>query len=357
MIRTLDETFKTQFNMLIKHPLQSWEWGEFRRNTGIQVSRFGQFKDDQLISAFQLSLHKIPYLPLNIGYIPKSKLPNEEMIDFLTQFGKNHNCIFIKLEPDAIAEDTKILRYEDTKRKLETNSQYLNILISQYPALKISKNPMFTKYTFYIDLTKSEEELMNSFSQKTRYNIRVAQKHGVTIQEENTAEAFNRYLQLTKETTARQKFYAHDENYHQLMWQHFSHQPTTYNLQLTTHLLTARYQGKILVTWVLFLFNNILYYPYGASSHEYKNVMASTLMMWEAIRWGKNHGAKTFDLWGTPGPDPAPSDPYFGFHRFKLGFGPRLVEFIGSYDLVISPMLYTLFNFINSLRWLILKSN
>ena len=139
------------------------------------------------------------------------------------------------------------------------------------------------------------------------------------------------------------------------MWQHFSHQPTTHNPQLTTHLLTARYQGKILATWILFLFNHVLYYPYGASTQTHKEVMASNLMMWEAIRWGKAHGARLFDLWGTPGPDPKTSDPYFGFHRFKLGYGPKLVEFVGSYDLILKKPHYLLFTMADKLRWILLR--
>jgi lipid II:glycine glycyltransferase (peptidoglycan interpeptide bridge formation enzyme) len=192
-------------------------------------------------------------------------------------------------------------------------------------------------------------------SSKTRYNIRVAQKHGVTIQEENTEEAFARYLKLTQETTTRQGFYAHSLNYHRLMWRHLYSQLTTHNSQPIAHLLTARYQGKILVTWIIFLFNNVLYYPYGASSSEHKEVMASNLMMWEAIKWGKQNGARLFDLWGTPGPDPKPTDPYYGFHRFKTGYGPKLVEFVGSYDLVLKQPHYQFFTLTDKFRWFLFK--
>lgn len=343
MFKLLEDSFHTRFNQLATHPLQSWEWGEFRKKTGARVFRFGKFNGEQLISGFQLTLHQLPFLPLYIGYIPKGPLPDAETIDFLTQFGKEHKCIFIKFEPNVL-NDSRFKIYD--------------------LRLKLSPKPIFTKYSFLIDLIQTEDELLKNMSPKTRYNIRVAQKHDVTVQEENTDEAFNRYLTLTAETTKRQGFYAHDENYHRLMWYYLNQpfdptqgkQPTTDNLQPIAHLITARYQGKILVTWILFLFHNTLYYPYGASSSEHKEVMASNLMMWEAMRWGKQQGAKTFDLWGTPGPDPKPTDPYFGFHRFKLGYGPKLVEFIGSYDLILNPFLYQLFQFANFLRWKLLKN-
>lgn len=344
MIRELTDTEKNIYNDLVRHPLQSWEWGEFRRKTGIEVVRFGTFAGETLISAFQMTLHKLPLLPYVIGYIPKGPLLDNETLKFLQEFGKKKQCVFIKFEPNVI---------KDVKFKI------------QDLRLTPSTRPLFTKYTFYVDLRKSEEELLQNMSNKTRYNIKLAQKHGVTVQEDNTAEAFNRYLELTKETTKRQGFYAHNESYHRLMWKHLHPQPTTHlpkadqpragNPQPIAHLLTARYHGKTLVAWIVFLFNNILYYPYGASSNEHKNVMASTLMMWETMRFGKRMEAQTFDLWGTPGPDPQPTDSYYGFHRFKLGFGPELIEFVGSFDLVIYPLIYSIFNLTNQIRWGVLR--
>ena len=83
--------------------------------------------------------------------------------------------------------------------------------------------------------------------------------------------------------------------------------------------------------------------------------MASNLMMWEAIRFGKKNGAKMFDMWGALGPNPNPKDPWYGFHRFKEGYGAKLTESIGTYDLVINPYLYPLYNLADRLRWVFLK--
>jgi lipid II:glycine glycyltransferase (peptidoglycan interpeptide bridge formation enzyme) len=324
---------KARFNALATHPLQSWQWGDFRVKTGIKVLRLGEFEKEKLVSSAQLSLHPIPKLPFTIGYLPKGPLPSLELVQSLRSIGHENNCIFIKFEPNVIA---------------------LPAITSQLTALSLvpSYRPLFTKYTFHLDLTQSEEMLLKNMHPKTRYNIKVAQKHGVIVSEENSQEAFSKYLELTLETTQRQKFYAHDASYHRLMWETLG--PSAGNDQIA-HLFTARYQGKILVTWILFLFNDVLYYPYGASSSECREAMASTAMMWETIRWGKKQNAKLFDLWGTPGPDPKPNDPYFGFHRFKLGFGPKLVEFVGSYDLPLKAPYYTLFKYADLTRWQLLK--
>ena len=78
-------------------------------------------------------------------------------------------------------------------------------------------------------------------------------------------------------------------------------------------------------------------------------------MMWEAIRFGKNQGAKMFDMWGALGPNPNTHDSWYGFHRFKEGYGAKLVEFTGTYDLVLNPPLYPIYNLADKLRWTYLK--
>lgn len=328
LIREVLESEKEQYNQVVNHPLQSWEWGEFREKTGVEVIRLGCFEEKKLLSAFQLTIHSTPYTPYTLGYFPKGGLPDKPMIDSLKKIAKEQNCLFIKLEPNV-----------------SPHSQTHEFLIETgcRPG-----RPLFTRYTFQIDLTRSEEELLAQMKEKTRYNVRLAQKSGVSVQEDNSPEAFATYLGLTHETTKRQGFYAHNEQYHQLMWEVL--RPAG-----MAHLLTATYQGKILVTWILFLFNGVLYYPYGASSEENREVMASNLMMWEVIKWGKSHGAKIFDLWGALGPNPNPKDPWYGFHRFKEGYGGSLVEFLGTYDLVFNPLLYPVYNLADNLRWKFLK--
>lgn len=310
------------------HPLQSFEWGEFREKTGIKVIRGDRF---------QLTIHKIPHTPWNIGYLPKSLLPTKEMINELIKIGKQEKCIFIQLEPG-------VRKMEDGKWKMEELG------------LRPSFHPLFTKYTFILDLTKSEEELLAAMHPKTRYNIKVAQKHGVQIVEDNSNEAFETYLQLTKETTKRQKFYAHSEKYHRLMWETLRcAQGKLSKDKLSAHLLLATYKNKTLAAWILFVLKDILYYPYGASSNEYRETMASNLTMWEAIKFGKKLGLKKFDMWGALGPNPDKNDPWYGFHRFKEGYGGDLVEFIGSYDLVINPFLYQLYKIADKVRWSLLR--
>jgi lipid II:glycine glycyltransferase (peptidoglycan interpeptide bridge formation enzyme) len=177
----------------------------------------------------------------------------------------------------------------------------------------------------------------------------------VKVREDGSEKAFERYWELTYETTTRQGFFAHSASYHKRMWESLKRTTTSTRDGLTAHLLTATYDGKILVTWIVFVFHDTLYYPYGASSGEHREVMASTAMMWETIRWGKKMGLKKFDMWGSLGENADPKDSWFGFHRFKQGFGPELVEFVGSYDLVIHPMIYQLYRLADKARWFMLR--
>ena len=179
---------------------------------------------------------------------------------------------------------------------------------------------------------------------KTRYNIRVAQKHGVVIREDSSEKAFNAYLALSEETTKRQGFYAHNRRYHTTMWQLLKERNMA-------KLFTATFEGAIVTAWIIFLWNDTIYYPYGTSSRTNRDIMAPNLMLWEIARWAKREGFRQFDLWGAMGPNPDTSDPWYGFHRFKEGYKPQLVEFAGSFDLIVNPLLYGLYTAADTMRW------
>ncbi|KKU45828.1 MAG: FemAB family protein, partial [Microgenomates group bacterium GW2011_GWA2_46_7] len=249
----------------VQHPLQSFEWGEFRKLTGVKVVREG---------GIQVTIHKIPWTPWNIGYAPKTEMIDERMRETLEKIARENNCICIKLEP----------RVEGTWSPSE------GFVVGR---------PLFTKYNFVLNVSPSETELLSSCKPKTRYNIRVAEKHGVKVEIDNSEEAFAKYLELTEETTKRQRFYAHGRKYHQKMWQ-------VLHKADIAQLLVARYQGEIITTWVLFKYGDTLYYPYGASTRAHREVMANNLVMWEAIRLAKKWGLKYLDMWGALGPDADP---------------------------------------------------
>jgi lipid II:glycine glycyltransferase (peptidoglycan interpeptide bridge formation enzyme) len=250
------------------------------------------------------------------------------MLGALREHSARFNAIGIQLEPDVQRITYEHLGHPD--------------------GLIPSHRPLFTNYTFIIDLTKTEDALLKAMHHKTRYNIRVAQKHHVTVREDGSQKAFSTFLNLNRETYMRQGFYAHDETYHRTMWDVLSRAGIA-------RLFTAVHEGKILAAWIVFLWKDTLYYPYGASSRINRHVMAPNLLLWELIRWGKSQNLKKFDLWGCLGPDPDPKDPWYGFHRFKEGYAPALVEYAGSFDYPIRPFFYRAYTYADTLRWGLLR--
>lgn len=331
LIRELREEERPLYNNVVEHPLQSWEWGEFRKKTGIKVERIGFFDDSKLVHGMQVTFHPIPILNRTLGYFPKGPMPDEEQLAVLEQLGRRHNAVFVKMEPN-IAQPLGTPSAHDTIKKFLINHN------------AVPGRPLFTKYTFQLDLTQSEEKLMELLNSKTRYNVRLAQKKDVKIYENTTSEGMDQYIKILEETTKRQGFYAHSPAYFKTLWK-------TLGNSGIIRIFNAVYEDTVVASWVMFMFNGVLYYPYGASSNLYREVMASNLLMWEMIIFGKNNGCHTFDMWGALGPDANEKDPFFGFHRFKKGYGPTLMEFIGTFDLVLDPVTYKIFRIAEELRW------
>jgi lipid II:glycine glycyltransferase (peptidoglycan interpeptide bridge formation enzyme) len=328
IIRSVQIAEKRNWNAIANHPLQSWEWGEFREKMGIKVNRLGVYNKDNLNQVWQFTYHKIPYIPYYIGYFPKGPTPTDLMIEELSKIGRKNKVIYIQLEPDVIYD--------------------INSTVENNKFLIRSHHPLFTKYTFILDLTKTEDQMLAAMHPKTRYNIKVAQKHNVIVEENNSNESFQEYLELADETTKRQQFFAHNKKYQTTMWEIMSKSGIA-------KLWTAKINNEILAAWILFFWKDTVYYPYGASSRNKRDVMAPNLLLFEIAKYAKAQGFKKFDLWGAMGPNPDLNDPWYGFHRFKQGYNPDLIEFTGSFDLVINPLLYKTYCLVDDVRWKVLN--
>lgn len=302
----------TNLDKIATHPLQTSFWGKFRREWGNNVI---ELKNSLLI------LSKIPRTTFTIGGIIRGTMPTKADVKEVKEKAKENNTIFVKYEPNVLKTDKLV-------KKMKS--------LGMIPGRRL-----FTPQTFWIDLTKSEDELLKSFTSKTRYNIRLAQRKGVVVKEDNSDKAFKKYLELTFETASRQGFYAHTPKYHEHMWKILK--PAG-----IAHLMTATYKNEIITTWILFVWKKFLYYPYGASTDKYKNVMANNLMMWEAIKFGKRNKLTTFDLWGK--------EEGKGFTKFKEGYNPRVVDFLGTWDLVINKPLYYIYRIAENIRWFLLRA-
>lgn len=301
---------------MYQHVVQSTEWGQFKSAFGTEVVRVGKV---------QYTIHKIPIIKLNYAYCPKV-LPQDIDWQPLMESLKNKRCIAIKFDVPNVEKGTS-----SEKRAVE-------IFTKQSGVIKASKST-FTQNNVVLDLNSDEETLFTNLHSKHRYNIRYAQKQGVTIEHAQTNQDFDTFFQLLELTSKRQKFLIHPKNYYKKMWELFK--PLG-----MVHILIAKHNQTPLAAWMLFVYNDVLYYPYGASDDKYKNLQASNLLGWEAIRLGKSLGCHTFDMWGACKDLNNTKDPEWGFTNFKLKFGGKYVTYMDSYELVLNKPTYEAFNFL-----------
>lgn len=153
------------------HPLQTSAWAEFRKAWGNEIieTEFGL-----------ITVHCLPFTDYKIGIFEKGPEPSQKMLNELRLIGRKNHLVFIKLEPN-VGWEFPISNYQ-----FPIKSKLINLL-KQNGAVQGRR--LFTPTTFQIDLTLSEEDLMKSFSSKTRYNIRLAIKNGVTVKEDNSDAA------------------------------------------------------------------------------------------------------------------------------------------------------------------------
>ena len=336
--RILTDKDQEKYNKLITHPVQTWDWGDFQITQGHTLYRLGLFDNqDKMISAYSISFHKIPKTKFSIGTILRGLQIDDQMITEITKIAKQENAVFVKFEPDIVHKN-----FDSLGNETIVSSK------PQFRHLKKSPKVAFYPYTFLVDLTKTENELLEQMHPKTRYNIRVANRYGVEVKEQTDDQGFEIYLKLLFDTTKRQGFYLHDEKYHRNLWKKLKDTGMI-------HIMLASYQNQILSAFMIFNIKDQLFYPYGASLDTNRQVMAPTLLMWEVIKLGQKLKCTTFDMWGCLGPRAKENENGYGFHRFKQGYGGQLVEYVGTYDLVINPILYKIYNSVDKTRWKLLR--
>lgn len=292
------------------HLLQTGEWGELKAGFGWKPLRLVGGE-----SGVQILFRTLP-LGFTIGYIPKAN-PAQSIWEEIDSICKKNRAIFLKWEPD-LWEGQKP---DPWKLELETSPQNI-----QPPR------------TIIVDLTSAEAEILARMKQKTRYNIRLAEKKGVTVRAWDDLPAFHRMM---LSTGGRDGFGVHSEKYYR----------TAYDLlhpKGMGEILLAEYEGKPLAALFVACHGNRAYYLYGASTDEERNRMPTYLLQWEAMKWAKAHRCEEYDLWGVPDEEEATLEANFetrhdglwGVYRFKRGFGGTLKRAAQAMDRVYNPLLY-----------------
>jgi lipid II:glycine glycyltransferase (peptidoglycan interpeptide bridge formation enzyme) len=216
---------------------------------------------------------------------------------------------------------------------------------------KIKKVPhdMQPKEVFVVDITKSEEDLLSEMKSKTRYNIKVAQKHNVKIivtynSQPESVKYLEKFLELVKITAKRDGITPHPENYYRQMFEIIPGD--------IIKLYVAEYNGKVIAANIIIFYGNTATYLHGASDNESRNVMAPYLLQWQAIMDAKKFGCKKYDFGGVKTGD---NNSWSGITKFKTGFSleTKSIKFPGSYDIILDNLRYSSYRFIQALKSLI----
>jgi peptidoglycan pentaglycine glycine transferase (the first glycine) len=296
--------------------LQSPSWGDVKEEFGWHAVKILQGD-----TGAQLLIKHGP-LGMVIGYIPKGplgKITPEFALDLLSVAKKKH-CFLVTVEADAWENDVG----------------WITSGISYREGRNIQP-----RRTIVISLKGSEEEWLARMKQKTRYNIRLAQKKEVAVTESSDIGLF---YDLMTATGVRDGFGIHSHDYYQKVYSSF--QPYG-----NCTILLAFFEGRPLGAIMAIAQGTQAWYIYGASNDIERNRMPTYLLQWEAMRWAARKGCETYDLWGIPDEDEETleaqfenrSDGLWGVYRFKRGFGGEIKRSVQAMDFVINPTYYGLY--------------
>src|SRR5258706_1252814 len=312
-------------NFLDQHPnahlLQMSEWGELK-------SSFG-WKPVRLIlnekAGAQILFRRLPF-GLTFGYMPKAAISfqeaavSDEFWNEVDAVCKENRAIFLKIEPDLWGDIS---------------------LPAGADGVRMSPHNIQPPRTIVINIKDDEEEILARMKQKCRYNIRLAEKKGVTVRVWDNIAGFHTMMQVTG---GRDEFSVHSLEYYQRAYGLF-------HPKGICELLVAECEGRPLASLMVFAHGRRAWYVYGASNDQERNRMPTYLLQWEAIRWAKAHGCAEYDLWGVPDENEGTlesnfetrNDGLWGVDRFKRGFGGELKRAAQALDRIYNPLLYKLY--------------
>lgn len=192
--------------------------------------------------------------------------------------------------------------------------------------------------TIYLNLTHDKETLLGRMKPKTRYNIKLAQRKGVTIRSTGM-EGIDIWYELYKETASRNNLLLNDIKYFKAV---LDARADNSSSPADVSLLIAEYCGKPLAAMFLIITGNRGSYLYGASSTQHRNLMATYALQWEAILKSQQAGCTEYDMFGIS-PSPDPEHPLYGLYKFKCGFGGDIYHSLGCWDYPLDKKTYALF--------------
>lgn len=337
-------TDKVAWNSFIKenYPpvgafMQTWEWGDFKKDWGKKIERFFVSDGDQLIAAFMLAEHSLPF-GFTYGYLPRGpvlvkgldKQKVAEIFSFIRDWvAKEYSqLVFLRLEPPLTAQSLTEL----DERLFFQPDYYIQ-----------------PKYNLTLDLSKSEEEILASFHSSTRSNLNRAERRGVTTTTKDHNQGVNQseFWQMAKDTIDRNsgKNLYPPRAYFDSMFKILpALEADTDTDKLTIGTFCGyQYNKPAAIHYVLF-FGDTATYLYGASATNCLKSKVTTYLHWQAAREAKRRGFKYYDLGGID------EKLWPSITTFKRQFGGLEFAYVGLIDIPLRPRLYQLYNFLKKIR-------
>lgn len=330
-VRLIDERDRDRFNTAVAASpyadvLQSYEWGEIKRATGWEPLRF-IVEDAAGVRGTALVLR----LRALRGVPPLLYAPRGPVLDFsdtaalhaLLDAIRAHagGGFLFKCDPpvDAGSDAAGALRAAGL-RAVQTGA------FGGVQPIAIME----------LDVDQDAEKIFEGFKNKWRYNVRLAERKGVTVREGARSD-IGAFHALYAQTAQRDGFTGRPRSYFERLWDVL--EPIG-----MLKMWVAEYDGMPLSSIICTMIGSRVIYNYGASSNEHRSVMPNHLIQWTAIRWAHDAGYKIYDFRGvSPIRKGEPAEDHLsGLNRFKEGFGARYVEYAGEFDLPLRPSWYFL---------------
>jgi peptidoglycan pentaglycine glycine transferase (the first glycine) len=348
VIKLIDKQELSKWNSIIESLpsysiLQTREWGYIKSLHGWSPTYFvwkdptGKVEGAALILSreFQIPLIK---RKLTTIYIPQGPMLDwkdedlrEKVLGEILDYAIEQKAFSVKIDPEIIywigegidINDDKYISAQEIRNDLEKKGWMFSPQQIQF------------RNTAWLMVDRSEAELLSAMKQKTRYNIRLAEKKSVSIREiiiDEFQTLYNMYL----ETSIRDGFIIRPREYYFDVWSQFL------NSGMAT-ILVAEVDKTPVAGLVLFHFGKRSWYIYGMSTDKHREKMPNYLLQWEAIKKSRALGCRIYDLWGAPEVFNE-QDSLWGVYRFKKGLGCEPVQRFGAYDFPISKFTYKIFN-------------
>ncbi len=316
------------------HALQSWTWGAVKAGSGWRVERWSVHRGEQVLGAFQfLWRQPLAALPLRVAYVPKGPVldwTDDEatalVLAQIEELTRRRGCLQVKIDPDVVEKSP--------------NGQRLISLLAQRN-WRFSPEQIQFKNTGFTDVVQTDDALLASFKGKWRYNIRLAQRRGLTVRCGGVAD-LPIFYRLYQETSERDGFLIRPFTYYDALWRMFLEMQDAGETPTGGALLLAEHPQEALPVAGLFLLRHghqALYFN-GASSDRRRRDMPNHLLQWRALQWAKAQGCTIYNWWGAPSNPDDPNDPLQGVWHFKEGFAARMAVHTGAWDWSPSPFLW-----------------